>query len=320
MAVPVLLSLGSVNADFQVRVPEAPDTGRTLPATDFVRLGGGKAANVAFLARKLGHPARLLARVGGDDLREQALAPLRAAGVDLDHVSVAQGMATAVSMIAVLPDGKKSIVLAGNANDAWDEGDEDRIAGIVGAAPPGSLLVADYEVPARVVAAAVKAARARSMPVVIDPSPSDRAEHTILAMATALAPNASETEGVTGIAVDGPEAAAEAARRLAGLGIALPCVKLRDGGCVALHDGRITHVPAVPLDVRDSTGAGDAFAGGLAIAMMEGQAPLDAVVFATAVSHLAVTAYGSQEAYPTRKEIEALLPRLSAGLRSIGGC
>ncbi|HEX4261405.1 MAG TPA: PfkB family carbohydrate kinase [Acetobacteraceae bacterium] len=121
MAEPVILSLGSVNADFQVRTRDAPDLGRTVMATDFVRLSGGKAANRAFLARRLGHPAWLLARVGADDLREQVLGPLRDAGVDLSGVSMADRIATAVSMIAVMPDGKKTIVLAANANDAWDD-------------------------------------------------------------------------------------------------------------------------------------------------------------------------------------------------------
>ncbi|MFC4167620.1 ribokinase [Teichococcus aestuarii] len=319
MARPILLSLGSVNADFQVRVPEAPDPGRTLPATDFTRLSGGKAANRAVLACRLGHPARLLARVGDDDLREQALAPLRRAGIDLGGVSVAEGVATAVSMIAVLPDGKKSIVLAGNANDSWRQEDGEAAAAAIAAAPAGSLLAVDCEIPPDVAARAIAAARGRGLAVVLDPSPADRVRDAMLAQATAVTPNPSEAEGLTGVRVDGPEAGAEAARRLAGRGVAIACVKLQDGGCVLWQDGRATHIPSVPVEVVDSTGAGDAFAGALAVALLEGRPVLEAACFAVAASHLAVTAFGSQEAYPGRDRIEALLPRLAAGQRGLAG-
>lgn len=316
MAQPVLLALGSINADFQVRVPGAPAVGITQPATDFMRVGGGKAANVAFLARRLGHPARLLGRVGDDDLREQALAPLRDAGVDLSGVSQAKGVATAVSMIAVLPDGRKSILLAGNANDAWDEPQGRAAVEAVDAAPEGSVLVADYEVPGFVVADAVRAARRRGLPVVIDPSPSDRVDHSILAQATAVTPNPEEAEGVTGIAVKDAAGAAAAARWLAERGVEMACVKLGDGGCVLVHDGRATHIPPQRMTVVDSTGAGDAFAGGLAVALLERMPPFEAVLFATATSHLAVTAWGSQQAYPRRDRIEALLPALRESARA----
>ncbi len=146
-------------------------------ATDFVRLSGGKAANRAFLARRLGHPAWLLARVGGDDLREQVLGPLRDAGVDPSGVSTADGIATAVSMIAVMPDGKKTIVLAANANDAWDDTQAAAVAARIAEAPPGSVLTTDCEVPQHVVAphAPWPPRAARGLAIVIDPSPAERA-------------------------------------------------------------------------------------------------------------------------------------------------
>lgn len=113
---PVVISLGSINADFQMRIDRSLKGVETLPAHDFTRLGGGKAANRAFLARKLGHAATLIGRVGTDELAEQALAGVRAAGIDLAGVTAAEG-ATAVSVIAVLPEGKKAILLAGNAKN-----------------------------------------------------------------------------------------------------------------------------------------------------------------------------------------------------------
>lgn len=316
---PVLLALGSVNADFQARTPRPLEAGETLLADGFARRGGGKAANVAFLAHRLGHPVRLIARVGDDDLREQALAPLRRAGLCLDGVTTAPGSATAVSMIAVPPNGKKSIVLAGNANEVWDEKTESAMIAAIETAPAGSMLCVDFEIAPRVAARALAAARARGMPSVLDPAPAGRVDAASLAACFATTPDAREAGELTGIDTSELECAAHAATILHRRGPALACVKLGDGGCAYARAGGLIHVPPVPVDVVDTTGAGDAFTGALCVALLEGKAPDDAVLFAVACSHLAVGADGSQEAYPDRTTIEALLPRLAAGVRDLEG-
>jgi ribokinase len=142
-----ILSLGSLRADFQVRVSEPQGRSETVAATELRRLSGGKAANVALLARRLGHEALLLGRLGKDELAEQVLGPLREAGVDLSAVCCAQGCGTGVSMIAVPPSGKKNIVAAGEANQDWSPQDIEALCRCIGTADRGSVLVADYEVP-----------------------------------------------------------------------------------------------------------------------------------------------------------------------------
>ncbi|HJU20681.1 MAG TPA: PfkB family carbohydrate kinase [Stellaceae bacterium] len=319
MPQPVLYSLGSINADFQVRIDRPPDTGQTLVGADFVRLGGGKAANVALLAQRLGAQARLLGHVGEDALAEQALGTLREAGIDLAGVAAVSGADTAVSMIAVLPDGRKSIVLANNANDLWQEGDARHVAGLIAEAPAGSLLVADYEVPRFVVKAAVDAAAARGLPIVIDPSPAGRVDLGVLARAAAVTPNPTEAEGLTGIAVAGPEDAVAAADWLVARHVPAVCLKLAKGGCVVAEGRRKWTIAPVSVPVVDTTGAGDAFAGGLAVALMEGRPLIEAAAFAVAASHLAVTAYGSQPAYPARRHVQDLLPRIKAKISPLAG-
>ena len=306
----VIISLGSVNADFQVRVERRPAVSETLLARDFVSLSGGKAANVAFLARRLGVDAVLLAHVGDDALKAQALEPLQKAGVDLSRVRAVRGSATGVSMITVPPDGKKGIVLAANANDEWDEGEAADVRGALADAPAGSVLVVDYEVPPFIVEAAVDAAVKRDLPVVLDPSPAGRVEHRLLPKVTYLVPNAGEAEALTGVSVDSAEAAEAAGRFFLDLGVRHACVKLKDGGCVLTSGETVIRVPPVPVDVVDTTGAGDAFAGALAVAVLEGRSLKDAALFAAAASHHCVTRYGSQPAYPDREELEKLLHRL----------
>ncbi|MBS7456825.1 PfkB family carbohydrate kinase [Coralloluteibacterium stylophorae] len=307
---PLILSLGSINADFQVRVEAALEPGQTLLASDFLRLSGGKAANRAFIARRLGVAAQLVGRVGDDDLAAQALDPLRTAGVDVDGVSVAVGSATAVSMIAVPPDGEKNIVLALNANDRWDDAAVRDLLDRIARAPRGSVLALDCEIPQEVVAQALDAAHEAGLRVVLDPSSATRVDTALLDRVYAITANPGEAGVVTGIAVESDADAVRAARTLADAGVRLACVKRTDGGCVFVCGGRVHAVGSPGVETVDSTGAGDAFAGALAVALLEGREDAEAVVFAVAAAALAATAYGSQPSYPDRDRIGALLPRL----------
>lgn len=305
-----ILSLGSINADFQVRVERRPAIGETLLGQSYRRLGGGKAANVAFLCARLGARAMLFGHVGDDELAEQALAPLRSAGVDLSGVTPVAGLATGMAMIMVPPDGKKGIVLASNANDAWTDEDTQRIASALREAPAGSVLVADCEVAVAGLEQAMRTARQRGAQVVLDPSPADRVTQELLALSDVVLPNNAEARALTGIDCSDAKSSARAASRLRSLGARAACVKLGDGGCV-LDDGtHRVHVRSLPVQVVDTTGAGDAFAGALAFSLSRRHGLASAVRFAAAASQLAVTGYGSQPAYPALEEIEALSARL----------
>jgi ribokinase len=302
-----LLSLGSINADFQVRVDEPPGRAELLAGHDLRRLSGGKAANVAVLARRLGHEARLFGRIGDDDLAEQALAPLRAAGIDLRGVRQRRGDGTSVAMVIVPPDGRKRIVAANRANLDFDDADIEAIEHGIAAADPGSVLVVDYEITPRAASRAIAAARERGLRVVIDPSLPGAVDKADLALATALTPNEVEALALTGIKGNGPDAILDAAHALARLGPPLVCIKLDDGGCLLLHEKSAWHQRAAPVDVVDTTGAGDAFTAALAVALLEEQPPLQSAAFAVAASEVAVTGYGAQAAYPDRARLESQL-------------
>ena len=307
-----ILSLGSINADFQMRVERRPEVSETVLAHDFVRLGGGKAANVAFLARRLGCDARLFARVGQDDLADQALRPLRDAGVDLSGVTGVEGADTAVSIVSVPPDGKKGIVLAPGANAAWRAEDADEVAKAVTDAPGDNVLVLDCEVPTFVVEAAIRAAREHGIATVLDPSPADRVTDIILAHSDVVLPNPVEAESLSGIEVSDTETATRAGRAILARGARAACMKLSDGGCVIVEDGAPCRVLNPPHpEVVDTTGAGDAFAGALGVALAEGRILHEAAVLAAAAATHTVTGYGSQPAYPDRNDIERIAERVT---------
>ncbi|HWT72254.1 MAG TPA: ribokinase [Oxalicibacterium sp.] len=304
------MSLGSINADFQMRTKRQPEVSETLLASDFVRLGGGKAANIAYLARKLGKQAQLFAHTGDDDLAEQAMGPLRDSGVDLSGIKKIKNAHTGVTMITVPPDGKKSILMAANANGFWCQDDATPVLQAIRNTEPGSVLVADCEIPVFIVEQAMRAARQRGVKTILDPSPADRVTDALLKLTDFIAPNAGEAKTLTGIECEDVASAMEAGNRLRERGVAVACIKLADGGCVVVEDGCAFHIAPVPVDVVDTTGAGDAFTGGLAVALLEHRPLHQAACFAVAASHLAVTAWGSQPAYPTREQIERMEARL----------
>ncbi|TLX62332.1 ribokinase [Stutzerimonas nosocomialis] len=314
---PTLLSLGSINADFQVRVDQPPGSEETLLAHDFCRLAGGKASNTAWLGATLGHRSLLLGRVGDDELAEQALGSLREAGVDVSGVTVAEGKPTAVSMIMVPPDGKKHIVLATNANDCWDEPAIDAMVRLIERTESPACLVVDCEVPAAVVLPAVEAATGKDIPVVLDPSFPDRVPDELLSRLQAVTPNTSEARALTGREIQGLHDAAWATRQLRDRGVRIACIKLGDGGCVLDAGEGAIHVPPGEVQATDSTGAGDAFTGVFAIALLEGREPLEAAAWGVAAANLAVTAYGSKPAYPDRQQVSSMAARLLRDARCL---
>jgi ribokinase len=276
-----------------------------MRARDFVLLGGGKAANVAYFARCVGVPAVLLARLGNDILAEVALENLGKSGVDLSHVCRVEGAATGVAMISVQSDGDKAIIMASNANTEWRESDASDAIAAVMAAPAGSLLVADLELPAFVIERSMQAARNRGFKTVLDPSPAERMMPQFYALADVLTPNLAEARQLTDQAIASAGEAERAAAMLRQRGTHTVLVKLTRGDSVLCSADESRHLKSVPVKAVDTTGAGDAFAAALALGLMEGRSMRDATMLAMAASSIAVEIYGAQPAYPDRASLEA---------------
>jgi ribokinase len=299
-----ILSVGSVNLDVQVRAERWPSESETVLGTDYLCAGGGKAANVALVAARLGAPAKLFGRIGDDAFAELALSNLIKHRVGLSGVKRVSGQSTALAMVLVRPDGNKAIVAAPNANECWEKDAEQELARVITACDPSSILVVDLEVPERIVRAALKAARERGITTVLDPSPASRMDEDLFALSDYLTPNPREAELLTGIKVKDANDAQRAGQKLVKSGVRHACVKLPKGGAVlAAREG--VHVLGSPrVEVVDQTGAGDAFAGGLAYALWSGNPPREAVCQAILTSTFAVTRYGAQASYPSREELD----------------
>lgn len=274
--------VGSVNLDLVASGAELPAAGETVTGAVLARHPGGKGANQALAAARLGAQVRLAARVGADPFANEALALLRAEGVDLSAVAVDPVAPTGVALIAVSPSGENQIVVAPGANATFTP--DQLTAAIEGA------LICQLELPIPTVAAAV--AQARGF-VALNLAPATEIPKALFARADLIIVN--ETEA----AFYGP-----ALHRAEGL-VALTLGAR--GAELYRHGEKVAAATPPKVRVVDTTGAGDAFVGALVVALIESQPPGEALAFACAAGALAATRPGAQTSLPRRAEVEAIL-------------
>ncbi|MEU4211584.1 ribokinase [Streptomyces sp. NPDC026206] len=295
-----VLVIGSANADLTVRVGRRPGPGETVLGTDLVESAGGKGANQAAAAARLGARTALLARVGDDAFGRLLLEAQRAAGTELRHVLVEKGARTGTAMIVVGPDGDNTIVVSPGANAHLSPGDVTAARETVAASAVVSL---QLEVERETVRAAVAVAGETGTRVVLNPSPvPDTLDAELWAAADPLVVNEHEARQLSGLTAGTP---AEWAGALRDRGARSVVVTLGGRGAVALEAGAAdpVPVPGVEVEVVDTTGAGDAFTGALASRLARGASLAEATRFAVRVGAAAVTKAGAQPSYPTREEL-----------------
>jgi ribokinase len=288
-----VIVVGSINADLVVRAERLPGPGETVAGGEFSRHGGGKGANQAVAAARMGARVTFVGAVGEDDLGAEALAALEAEGIDVSAVARLTNVPTGVALIAVDAHGENQIAVASGANAAIDPA---AVEAAVGAAGDGLVLL-NHEVAEEV---GLAAARAASGPIVLNPAPARAIPDELCALGPVLTPNAGEAAEITGH--DDPESAA---RGLAARTGGPVVVTLGADGVLLLDGGETARLPAPPVEVVDTTGAGDAFNGALAAALAGGAALREAAALAVAAASLSVRAAGAREGMPRRDEVDA---------------
>jgi ribokinase len=303
---PHIVVVGSLNMDLVVEVPLIPLPGETVLGKNFATFPGGKGANQAVAAARLGAQVSLIGRVGTDAFGDQLLASARADGIDVSQVGRDASAATGVAMIVVDEQGQNSIAVASGANFRLTA---DHVRQAWAKLGKVDLLVMPLETPLDTIQTAVDLARQSGARVLLNPAPAQQLPASILTGVDVLVPNEPETAQLTGMPVDTPQESREAARQLMNLGVGSVVLTLGGRGALVLdgHTADFTLVPAREVAVVDTTAAGDAFVAGLAVALGEGKSLVEAAQFANAVGALAVTRQGAQPGMPTREEVEALL-------------
>jgi ribokinase len=307
-----IVVFGSLNMDLIMPADRLPRPGETLACGDFVAAPGGKGANQACAAGKLGVRVMMVGRIGDDSFGPKLIESLNSAAVDTSEVGVVEG-STGAAFILVLPDGENLILLSPGANARFDvePGLFDRLA-----LTPGDCALTQLESPIETVSAALAEGRRAGAMTILDPAPARALTPELLANVDWLTPNQTEAAILLGepdLNIDDYTSAAAAARRLLVLGPNGVIMKLGALGCLAVTPYSVVRQPAFPVRALDTTAAGDAFNGAFAVALVEGLDLPAALRFGCAAAGISVTRMGAQPSMPSRDEVGRLLASAEAG-------
>jgi ribokinase len=297
--------IGSIIADLAVRTPRVPSIGENLLAESFTIGPGGKGANAAVAAARAGAETVLVGCIGADDFGRMEMARLRQEGVNVEAVAVDAQAATGVALIMIDADGENTILVVNGANDRLSAEAVSRALAPHRGKLDGILI--NFEIPEAAVAAGVRWGKDQGMPVIVDAGPPRPYTAATWGSCTILTPNALEASTLVGYPIHDDATAEQAARQLLATGPRAVVLKRGKRGALLLTADGERHVPAFPVTVVDTTGAGDAFSGTLAVAVAEGLPLEQAVRRANAAGALAVTRFGTMPAMPTRQEVDAFL-------------
>lgn len=299
---PAICVIGAALIDLISYVPRLPRIGETLHGTDF-RMGyGGKGANQAVMAAKLGARVSIVTGVGRDVFGEGTLENFRTFGIDTTYVSVDDEVASGVAPIAVGPNGDNAIIIVTGANDRLTRNDVERARPAIAAA---EVLVCQLEIPLDITRAALEIAREEATLTILNPAPAvaDLALE-LYALADVFCPNEIETELLLGRPLAaGGEAGAAAEFLARGAGAVI--LTLGDRGCLVRSAEQSLELPVEPVEARDTTGAGDAFVGSLAYFLARGDPLAGAAARANRVAAISVQAPGTQTSFPAAESLPA---------------
>lgn len=298
-----IVVVGSINMDLVASAPHIPAAGETLLGTGFETHPGGKGANQAVAAARLGVPVQMIGLLGSDDIGKQLREGLNQAGVDTSAVGIVPG-ASGVALITVADSGENSIVVASGANfqvtPEYLDKHADRIRN-------AGLVLVQLEIPLASVLHLAELCAEANVPLILDPAPAHELPESLFRQVAWLTPNETEAAFYLGHAVgdNGPEAAAHELIAKGAKGVIL---KLGgNGSYFALASGNEASIQPYRVQAVDSTGAGDAFNGAFAAALTMGKSRLESAMFASAASAVSVTRKGAQSSMATLEEVERLM-------------
>jgi len=291
--------------DLVVKSPRIPAVGETILGEDFIMTPGGKGANQAVAAAKLGADVYFIAKLGDDVFAEQSLNNFKKEGVNTKYVIQTKEAPSGVALITVDDAGNNVIVVATGANQMLSPEDVKRAESDIASS---GALVAQLEIPLETVEFAARLANNCGVPFILDPAPAQKLSPELLKMVDVLTPNETEAQILTGIEVtSNRDSARTAAKKLLEYGVKSVILTMGAKGFLLANDDRMESVPAVKVNAVDATAAGDAFTGSLAVGLAQGWELFDAALFANQVAALSVTKMGAQSSMPTREAVESFV-------------
>lgn len=299
-----IIVIGSSNTDMVIRTRKMPRPGETVLGGDFMMNHGGKGANQAVAAAKLGGPTMFIGKVGNDVFGRQTIEMLRGVGIDVSHLGVSETLPSGIALINVDDSGENSIAVASGANADLSAADIDAAEEAIKNA---ALIITQLESPLETVAHAARLAKKHGVPVILNPAPAPAKPlpEELMANIDILIPNETEAEIISGIEITDPASELEAINKIHAMGVKTVIFTLGSDGALVCENGECEKIPSFKVKAVDTTAAGDTFCGALCVALSEGKPIADAVRFANRAASISVTRMGAQQSIPTRDELPA---------------
>ena len=304
---PTVVVLGSINMDLVVETDRVPEAGETVKGGELRTAAGGKGANQAIAATRLGADVRMVGRVGGDEFGDTLLDGLASNGVDVTGVGVDGAHASGVAVILLDADKENRIVVVSGANMQCGSAEVDAASR---AMPGAQVLMVQHEIPMSVNLKAARQASDAGVIVVWNPAPYEEVPDDAFPLIDVMTPNRNEASALTGVDDIDATSAECAAQSLLERGVGAAVVTLGELGAVYATRRESGYVVAPRVEPVDTVGAGDAFSGALAVTLAEGRSLLDAVRYGVMAGTAAVTREGAQDGMPDRSAVESMLRRL----------
>ncbi|MFZ2146563.1 MAG: ribokinase [Sedimentisphaerales bacterium] len=297
--------VGSSNMDLVVKSPRLPTVGETILGEDFIMTPGGKGANQAVAAAKLGAEVYFIAKLGNDIFAEQSLKNFKKEGVNTKYIIQTNEAPSGVALITVDNAGNNVIVVAPGANQMLSPNDVKKAESDI---TLSGALVAQLEIPLETVEFAAQLANDSGVPFILDPAPAQKLRPELLKMVDVLTPNETEARILTGVEVtSNRDSARTAAKKLLEYGVKSVILTMGANGFLLADDDKMEFVPAVKVNAIDATAAGDAFTGSVGVGIAQGKTLHNAASFANYVAALSVTKMGAQSSMPTREAVESFM-------------
>ena len=296
--------IGSSNTDMVVKTSRIPRPGETVIGGTFMMIPGGKGANQAVAAARLGGNVTFVARTGNDMFGDRSMFNYKEAGIDTRYIFRDKEQPSGVALICVDDHAENSIVVSPGANGALSVQDIESVKKELESA---SYLLMQLETPMETVEHAARLASEAGVKVILNPAPATQLSRELLKNVYLITPNETEAELLTGITVNDTEDAKRAADQLSGLGVENVIITLGASGALIRDAGGYAFQEARKVDAVDTTAAGDVFNGALCVALTEGMEIREAARFASVAASVSVTRMGAQSSIPSREEVNTLL-------------
>jgi ribokinase len=299
-----IIVIGSSNTDMVIKADHLPAAGETILGGTFFMNDGGKGANQAVAAARLGGNVMFVAKTGNDTLGQQAKEMFQNENINTSYILIDPILPSGVALIVVDKKGENSIVVASGANSSLLPDDLADVRPLIGDA---AVVLVQLEIPLVTVESIAAATKSAGTKMILNPAPARALPDSLLNGLFLITPNENEAGMLTGVEVTGVDSAKQAARKILERGVKNVIITLGANGALVFDDGIFTHVPVLSVKAVDSTAAGDVFNGALAVAISEGQDLVSATKFACRAAAISVTRLGALQSAPTRDEVKSFV-------------